>query len=441
MEQKKLIIAGLGSAGYAALVTIKRINPKAQVVVVDPKDNDIVHPCGLPYALGGTVSQKDLAQDIFLSRMNVEKVKGIVESVDALKKEIVIHHNDTRRTLQYDTVILCTGYKPLLPPVRNIENHMNRGVYTLGSIADLQRIQNDIQGKTRAIVIGAGAIGLEVAYALKEKGLMVTVIEAKDVLPNAIDSDMAELVKEYCLNDDINLVLNSPVTSVEKSNGTYVVTTQDKEHTADIVIAATGFAPNCEWALNSGFAAEKAGVIVDEHLQVAADVYAAGDCIQSWSVIDKKPFPVKLATSAYKQGIVAAENAMGIASVYKGTAGTFVTKVGDLEVAATGFSTRVAQDRGFSVIAGKISATVKPEYFPANERLTFKVLCDRTGKLIGAQATGSGAAARINIISLAIEHGLTLDDILPFEMAYCPSVSEVNDIVFKACEFAKRRMK
>lgn len=441
MEQKKLVIAGLGSAGYAALVTIKRINPKAQVVVIDPKENDIVHPCGLPYALEGKVNDMDLQQDIFLSRMNVEKVKGIVHSVDAVKKEIVIHHNGTTHTTQYDTVILCTGYKPLLPPVRNIENHIHNGVYTLASIADLQRIKNHIQGKTRAIVIGAGAIGLEVAYALKEKGLLVTVIEAKDVLPNAIDSDMALLIKEYCLSNEINLVLNSPVTSIEKSNGTFVVVTQDKEYTADIVIAATGFAPNCEWALHSSFETTTGGVIVNERLEVQPSVYAAGDCIQNWSVIDKKPFPVKLATSAYKQGIVAAENAMGVASKYKGSAGTFVTMVGDREIAATGFSTNVAQARGFSVIAGKISATVKPEYFSANERLTFKVLCDRTGKLIGAQAIGSGAAARINIISLAIEHGLTIDDIMPFEMAYCPAVSEVNDIVFKACEFAKRRMK
>lgn len=441
MEQKKLIIAGLGSSGYAALVTIKRINPKAQVVVIDPKGSDIVHPCGLPYALEGKVNEHDLEQDIFLSRMNVEKIQGIVHIVDSAKKEIVVHHEDTIHTVPYDTVILCTGYKPLLPPVSNIEQYINSGVYTLSSIADLQRIKKDIQGKARAIVIGAGAIGLEVAYALKENGLLVTVIEAKDVLPNAIDGDMAELVKEYCHTNGINLVLNSAVKSIEKNNGTFLVKTQDKEYAADIVIAATGFAPNCEWAVHSSFETSKWGVIVNDRLQVQPSIYAAGDCIQSWSVIDKKPFPVKLATSAYKQGIVAAENAMGVPSTYKGTAGTFVTKVGDLEIAATGFSTHVAQERGFSVIAGKISATVKPEYFPGNERLTFKVLCDKTGKLIGAQAIGSGAAARINIISLAIEYGLTVDEILKFEMAYCPAIGEVNDLIFKACEFAKRRMK
>ncbi|MEW6526586.1 MAG: FAD-dependent oxidoreductase [Spirochaetota bacterium] len=441
MEQKKIIIAGLGSAGFAALVTIKRINPKAHVVVIDPKDKDIVHPCGLPYALEGTVNEHDLQQDIFLSRMNVEKVKGIVHSIDAEKKEIVAHRDDKKITLLYDTVILCTGYKPLLPPISDIERYINKGVYTLSSIEDLKRIKKDIQGKVRAIVIGAGAIGLEVAYALKAYGLAVTVIEAKEVLPQAIDSDMAQLVAQYCASHDIEIITHSPVTAIEKCDSEFGIRTPGKDYTADIVIVATGFAANCDWAINSSFETGRWGVIVNEHLEVKPSLYAAGDCIQNWSVIDKKPFPVKLATSAYKQGIIAAEHAMGMHSAYKGTAGTFVTKVGELEIAATGFSTQVAQERGFSVIAGKISATVKPEYFPENERLTFKVLCDTTGKLLGAQAIGSGATARINIISLAIEHGLTLDDILRFEMAYCPAVSEVNDILFKACEFAKRRMK
>ncbi|HQQ50411.1 MAG TPA: hypothetical protein PLZ29_04380, partial [Spirochaetota bacterium] len=135
------------------------------------------------------------------------------------------------------------------------------------------------------------------------------------------------------------------------------------------------------------------------------------------------------------------ENGMGGNLVYAGTAGTFVTVIGNLEIAATGFSTDVAKERGFSVIAGKISAAVKPEYFPSNERLTMKVLCDISGRMIGAQAIGNGAASRINIVSLAINRGLTIDDVLQSEMAYCPAVSEVNDILLKACEFAKRRMK
>ncbi|MEJ5362248.1 MAG: FAD-dependent oxidoreductase [Spirochaetota bacterium] len=442
MEQKKIIIAGLGSAGFAALMTIKRINPKAHVIVIDPKDKDIVHPCGLPYALEGTVNEDDLQQDIFLSRMNVEKVKGIVHSVDAKKKEIVVHSDDKKFTLPFDTVLLCTGYKPQLPPIADIERFINKGVYTLSNIDDLKRIKNDIQGKVRAIVIGAGAIGIEVAFALNVYGLTVTVIEAKEVLPQAIDSDMAKLVEQYCSNQHvINVQTHAPVTAIEKRNSQFIIRTREKEYTADIVIVATGFAANCDWAINSSFETGRWGVIVNEHLEVKPSIYAAGDCIQNWSVIDKKPFPVKLATSAYKQGIVAAEHAMGLNSSYKGTAGTFVTKAGEFEIAATGFSAQVARERGFSVIAGKISATVKPEYFPENERLTFKVLCDTTGKLLGAQAIGNGAAARINIISLAIEHGLTLDDILRFEMAYCPAVSEVNDILFKACEFTKRRIK
>ncbi|MCX8123099.1 MAG: FAD-dependent oxidoreductase [Spirochaetes bacterium] len=441
MEQETIVIAGLGSAGYAALVTIKRINPKARVVVIDPKDNDIVHPCGLPYALEGIVIDEHLKQDIFLHRMNVEKRKGIVKSIDISKKEITVEQENSSHVVAYQKAILCTGYRPLLPPIINVEQYIHNGVYTLSSLSDLQMIKKEIHEKKRAIVIGAGAIGLEVAYALRVCGMAVTVIEAKEILSQAVDSDMAEIVEHYCSNQSIPIIMHAPVTALEKHTEEYIAITPEKEYTADIIIVATGFAPNCDWAVNSSLATNKDGVIVNEHLQVQPDLYAAGDCINNWSVIDKKPYPVKLATSAYKQGIVAAENVMGINSVYRGTAGTFVTKIGDLEIAATGFSTNVAKERGFSVIAGKISATVKPEYFPINERLTFKVLCDTNGKLIGAQAIGHGASARINIVSLAIEYGLTIDELMRFEMAYCPAVSEVNDILFKACEFAKRRLK
>ena len=440
MEQTTIIIAGLGSAGFSALTTVKRINPKARVVVIDPKEKDIVHPCGLPYALEGIVSHEHLSQDIYLNRMNVEKITGTVQLVDAANHKLVVTSGSNEQLVNFDRAIICTGYKPLVPPIVNIKKYYNNGVYTLSSVHDLLAIKSALHGKQRALVVGAGAIGLEMAYALQVNGLQVTVIEAKDVLPNALDSDMAAIVADYCTQNNIALALHAAVNTIEKSNN-FIAITNDAQYNADIIIVACGFAPNCDWAIASSLKTSKGGAIVTDNLQVCPDVYAAGDCIECWSVIDKKPLPVKLATSAYKQGVVAAENGMGGNSVYAGTAGTFVTVIGNLEIAATGFSTDVAKERGFSVIAGKISATVKPEYFPSNERLTMKVLCDIHGKVIGAQAIGHGAASRINIVSLAINKGLTIDDLLQSEMAYCPAVSEVNDILLKACEFAKRRMK
>lgn len=442
----RTVIAGFGSAGYAALVTIKRNNPKAELVIVDPKEHDLVHPCGLPYALEEIVSDDSLQQNINLPRMGVEKIPAHATGIDPDAKQLSWSDGQDENSISYDNLLICTGSLPFVPPIEGISQFINKGVYTLTSVLELRLLKEAVKSSERAVVIGAGAIGLESAVALKTMGLQTTVIEMQNtVLPGVLDTDMAKPVQLYLDELGIEVKRSTTVDAVEGSDRVNTVVAGDMRIGADMVVLASGFRPNTAWLEGLSLDMDRMGGIqVNDRLETGLPgVYAAGDCISSWSIIDREPVGAKLATSAYKQGIVAGTGMSGGKGEYLGTAGTFVTKVGQLEVAGTGFTMETAKARGFKPVQGKITSCILPEYFPGGNDITVKIVCDNdSGVVLGGQAVGtSGAAERINIISMAIEYGTSIHGLGRLEMAYCPPVSEVNDPLMRAVEFAIRRMK
>ena len=440
-----ITIVGFGSAGYAAMISVKKQNPGATIRIIDPKEKDLMHPCGLPYSLEGIVKSDELTQDINLRRMNVEKVKAAVSSIDAQKRKIMVKGKSLEEELDYETLILCTGSRPLIPPIGGINCFYRKGLYTFTDISDLDRISSEIRGTTRAIVIGAGAIGLETAMALKKHLDVVRVIEMQEqVLPGILDRDLAEAVQELLVPQGINVILGRKAEEIKGGEKFEGILSNGESIEADLGILAAGFKANTDIAAAAGIECNDNGIVVDTALRTSSEhIFAAGDCISGWSVIDKTMLRAKLATSAYRQGTVAGLNASGMNMEYRGSAGTFVTRIGDIEVAGTGFTTERARTLGYEPVSGKIKAGILPEYFPRNPQITMKIICDaRSGKIIGAQAIGTrGAAERVNIISLAIESNISLDEISRLEMAYCPAVSEVYDPLLRAVDFTIRRIK
>jgi len=441
-----IVIIGFGSAGYAALMSIKRIDPKASITVIDPKPHDLTHPCGLPYALEGAVESAGLVQDIGLSRMKVTRIRGSAVSIDT-KKKIVLTDDEE---VPYDRAIIATGFRPVVPPIEGIGDVLGRGLFTLTTPDDLGAIEGTLSDVGCAVVVGAGAIGLETAAALAERIGPVTVLEGKDQpLPGVLDADMAKSVEAYLEGTMISLrtgAMVSGIVSEKTSDGPRFagVTVGNEEIRADLGVLAVGFAPSVEIAENSGIDAGKNGIAVDDRLGTSApDVFAAGDCIVPRSIIDDREAYVRLATSAYKQGTVAGANAAGGDETYRGTAGTFVTKIGGLEVAGAGFSEAEAGARGFETAVGKIKMKILPDYMGASPEIALKVVGDAaTGRALGAQAVGqNGAAWRVNIIGMALEYGIMLSELLRLELAYCPAVSEVHDPLLRAAELCLRRMK
>ncbi|MFA5519107.1 MAG: FAD-dependent oxidoreductase [Spirochaetota bacterium] len=441
----QLVICGFGSAGYSAMMTLKRLNPKAQITIVDPKKSDLVHPCGLPYALEGIVEKESLAHNIDLVRMGVLKKTGKCSDISPLSKTLKINTDTGVEEIKYDKLLISTGYKALMPPVENLEKHIDKSLFTLAGNGDLEKISSRLKNSSKAVVIGAGAIGLETAFALKKHLDEVTIIEKQNqILFNTLDPDMSAIVETFLVANGIKLIKGSSADRFNGEEKLLSVTCDSSEIEADLGVLASGFVPNIAAIKNSGIKTESQGIVVNRFLETSEkDIYAAGDCISGWWVIDGSPSKGKLATSAYKQGTVAAMNMMGKETDYKGSAGTFVTRIGNIEIAGTGFTFETAVQKGYKPVAGKITSHILPEYFPNNSQITIKIIFDgNTGKILGGQAIGEkGAAERINIISTAIEFNISIEELGRTELAYCPAVSEVYDPLLRAIDFGLRRMK
>ena len=435
----KIVIIGLGAAGFAAAMAIRKQNRQAEITFVDKKDFDLLHHCGLPFYIGGKIRDANsLAQNIDFKMMGIDKYSNSeAVRIDGNKKEIVVKNLKTQKIekIKYDSLIIAAGAEPFVAPIPGAEL-----AFTVDSIENAKKIKEKAKKGKTAVIIGAGAIGLETALALIENGLKVTVV---DMLPNAlaklIDKDISEILEEYLMESGIELVFNVKITEIKKDR----VLLEKKEIPADIVVMATGVRANTHLAKNSGISCGKTGITVNEKLETnIKDVYAAGDCIGGFSRLNKKAFSAQIATTATLQGTVAGINACGGNKNYDGVLGTFVSKIGEIEVAATGFNSSFAEQAGYKIITSKAKSKTKPEWFLDAVEITVKLIADETGKIIGAQAIGKeGAASRINVLSAVIKAGFGFKELAEIEFAYCPSISQAVDVVTIAAEVGMRKIK
>ena len=429
----KIVIIGLGAAGFAAAMAARKTGKDVEIVIIDKKDYDLGHPCGIPFYLEGKIKKiKDLNHKLKLEEMNIKKYSNSdVRSIDTGNKEVLFEIDGGDKNENYDKLIIASGALPLMPRVEGVEN-----AYKALDVDDVAIVKRGIKKIKKAVVIGAGAIGLEIAAALKENNVDVSVVDImNNVLPSLIDPDMACIVEDYLKENGIKLLLGRKIKKIEEGK----VILEDKELDCDCVMLAAGIEPNVSLIKGTKIKAGK-GIIVNNKMETnLKDIYAAGDCTQQVSFIDKKPFDSRLATTAFKQGTIAGVNAAGGDAGYDGVLGSFVSKVKELEIAVTGFSSNA---ENFEVVSGKASAPLKPGWYSESPKLTVKIIADKKGNVIGGQAVGmEGAASRINIISAAIKGGLTLKEVAELELAYCPAVSDVKDVLIMAAEIGIRKNK
>lgn len=441
---EKIVIVGLGSAGYSTLITLAKMKKKYEITVIDPKPFDLLHPCGIPYAINNEINSDDLSQNIGLDRMKINRIKAIVNEITD-KKTVKYTKDKEEFEIDFDFLVISTGFTSSFPPIENLKSKIGLNLYTLKNLDDLSEIKEKLMKSDLVAVIGAGAIGLEAAVSMKKMGKAVSIYEmSNQVLNGILDLDISKIVEEYLKENEIQFISGEAVKKilgVDKFEGVIL----DKgDFSADLGIFAAGFKANVELAKKSNLKYSNNGIVVSENFETSMkDVFAAGDCISSWSRVDGKEIPAKLATSAYKHGELVAKAIAGDEVKYLGTAATFVTKVGDLEVAGTGLNLENAKSRGFNPVVGKIKGDIFPEYSSNSIEITIKVIIDKESKkFLGAQAISEkGAAERINIISTAIEFDIKATEIGRVEMAYCPVVSEVYDPLLRAIDFGLRRIK
>lgn len=421
-----IVIIGLGAAGFGAALSAKKQDRNADITIIDNKDFDLLHQCGLPFVLEGKIkSFSELKHLINAEKMGMKLLGNCeVKKLD-LSDETVYYFNKKNgkeEKIKYDKLIIATGSKPFIPPIKT-ENK----VFTVHTIKDTEELSRNAKKGEKAIIVGAGAIGLETAVALKKKGMDVKVVDMLPLtFPKSIDKDISEILEEKLKEKGIKIEFGNRIDEIKEKA---------------IVVMATGVRPNIDFLKDIKIKTSNLGVEVNEKMETSArSVYAAGDCCCVDNLISMERWNSILANNAYREGVIAGCNAAGGDKKFSGILGTFVSVIDDIEVAATGLNQYLADFQKIKTVTGKAKGKNRPEWFGPAKELVVKLIADSKGKVIGGQAIGEGAKERVNIISTAIKAGFTLKDISELELAYCPAVSDYYDVLVMAAEIGMRKI-
>ena len=281
----KLVIIGLGAAGFAAALSARKVDRSIDITIIDSKDYDLMHPCGLPFAIDGEVKLEELKHKINSEAMKLKLInKSKVTSINTKDKTITYEKDNQENTLTYNKLIIATGSSPIIPKIEGIED--NHNLFTIHTPEDIKNLISATKKVKKATIIGAGAIGLEAAVALKNKEIDVTIVEMlSSLLPKAVDKDVSEIIEEYLKTKKIKIELNKKIDKINKD---------------ELTILATGVTPNTELAEQANIDIGKFGIKVNEKLETSAkDIYAVGDCIETINLITKKPWPSLIASSIW----------------------------------------------------------------------------------------------------------------------------------------------
>lgn len=443
MSKKILIIGGV-AGGASAAARLRRLDETSEIIMFERGPYISYANCGLPYHIGNVIKERAslLLQtpEAMSSKYNIDvRVESEVISINRENKTVDVRKIKTGETYteDYDTLIISTGSSPLKPPIEGINSP---GIFTLWTVPDTDKIKkfiNETKPKN-AVVIGGGFIGLEVAENLHHAGINVTVAEAMDQVMAPVDYEIAQLVQENMISNNVNLILGDGVSKFHNENGSVIITlSSGRTLSADMVILSIGVRPNGQLAKDSGLEVnQRGGIIVDKYLKTSdPNIYAIGDVIEVEEYINKGKAMIALAGPANKQGRICANNIYGAQEEYKGTQGTSIAKVFDLTVASTGANektlVRMNMTEGKDYHTATISQKSHAGYYPEASEMILKLIFSADGKKIyGAQIVGEdGVDKRIDTIAATIRLGGSIYDLKELELSYAPPYSSAKDPV------------
>ncbi len=447
---ERLIVVGGDAAGMSAASQARRRRgaDDLEIVAFERGSFTAYSACGIPYWVAGVVDDRD---DLIARRPEEFREK---QDIDVrLRHEVVgIDPQDGSVTVRdladggeqrhgYDQLMIATGAIPVRPPIEGIEADGVLGVQTLG---DGQRVLDALAARQprRAVVVGAGYIGLEMAEAMVQLGIEVTVV-ARGLRPmETMDADMGERIADAMRGMGIELHLDVEVTGIEVGSDGWVtgVVTSEAEHPCELVVLGTGTRPNGDLAAEAGIPTGAQGGVETDQRQRSpvAGVWAAGDCTQVFHRVARRPTAIALGTIANKQGRVAGINLGGGYATFPGVLGTAVTKICGLEIARTGLGEDEAREVGFEPVCATVASTTRAHYYPDAAWATVKVVAEReSGRLLGAQIVSEeGGAKRIDVFAMALWQGIMVQDLLNVDLSYAPPFSPVWDPVLIAARKA-----
>ena len=436
LKARKICIVGGVAGGASAAARLRRLNERAEIVVFEKDEYISFANCGLPYHLSGTIKErKNLilqTPESFKQRFNIDvRTFSLVTAIDREHKCLSVTNLKTgeQYTEQYDKLILAPGATPFVPPIKG---HQAQNFMTLRNIPDMDRILDYIHRNnvTKAVVIGGGFIGVEVAENLQEAGIKVNLVEMADQVITPLDREMANILHAKLKEHSVALHLQSTVSEVSPLG---VTLADGRVIEGGLVISAIGVRPETELAKNAGLElGTTGGILVDDRMQTGdQDIYAVGDAIEIKHFVTGKAGLVPLAGPANKQGRIAADNIMGIDHRYKNTQGTGILKVYNLQAGFTGINEKTAKAERLDYEAIHLHPMSHAGYYPAAYEISLKVLFEKgSGKLLGAQAIGpDGIDKRIDVLATAIRAGLSVRDLTELELAYAPPFGSAKDPV------------
>lgn len=431
----KIRIIGAVAAGTSAAAKARRNSEEAEIIIYE-KDTYISYSgCGMPYYIGGEVENgEDLTPrdpKFFKSKYNVDIKTGYeVLHVDAERKILKVQNLETSEVFEdtYDKLILATGARSVVPPIAGVKN---KHVFSLRNINDMYRIKEyiDINSPKQAVIIGTGFIGLEMAENLKHLSMDVTMVELLPQVSPGLDEDMAILVEEHLTAKGVQVITGKSAKEITENE---VILSDERKLPGDLVIVATGVRPHVELAKEAGIELGVTGAIkVNPFMETsAADVYAAGDCMEQYHSITGKPVYRPLGSTANKTGRMAGNNATGGNLEFRGVLGTGIYKIFDLAVAQTGLTEREALKEGYEISVSHNIKPNRPEYMGGKEMAIKSVADKKDGRLLGVQIIGpEGVDKRVDVFAALITFGAKVQDLVHLDLAYAPPFSTTKDPV------------
>ena len=436
----KYVIVGGVAGGATAAARIRRNTEDAEIILFEKGEYISYANCGLPYYIGGVIAEREKlfvqTPQAFGKRFNIDvRTQSEVVAVHPAEKTVDIRTSDGKTyTEHYDKLLLSPGASPVRPPLPGIDNE---GIFTLRNVNDTDAIKGYLQQPKvkRAVIIGAGFIGLEMAENLQEAGAEVAVVEMANQVMAPIDFSMASLVHEHLLQKGVRLYLEKAVDAFERTaNGLEVIFKSGERLSADMVLLSIGVRPNTSLATEAGLEiGEMRGIKVNDYLQTSDEhIYAVGDAIEFRHPLTDKPWLNYLAGPANRQARIVADNMVfGNEVTYEGAIGTSIAKVFDMTVAASGLPAKRLKQAGIDYLSATIHSGSHAGYYPDALQMSIKITFSPTdGKLLGAQIVGyNGVDKRIDEFSQVIKHNGTVYDLMALEQAYAPPFSSAKDPV------------
>jgi len=448
---KHVVIIGAVALGPKAACRMKRLDPTIQVTMID-RDNYISYGgCGIPYYVGGDVAELEglcsTSAHVLRDKHYFETVKGITVKtqtealvIDRPNKAVLVRNlvNQMEEKIYYDQLVLGLGASPIIPEIPGIDLP---GVTAVTNLHQAQYVKKIIsKGKVeRAVIIGGGAIGIEMAEALTDLwGVETTLVEMLDqVLPTAFGKDMSRVIETHLQENGVNLHLGEGVTKIngDQENGVQSVETTKTSIPCDLVIVCVGVRPNTNIAKSSGLLTGKfGGLIVDNCLRtVDPDVFAGGDCIEMLNIITGQNHPMPLGSLANRHGRIIGTNITGGCEQFKGTVGSFCLKVFEMGIARAGVTVDQAKKCGLDPIHTVVLQGDRAHFYPSMELMAIKLIADRrTRQVIGIEAVGKGGdavKARVDAVAAILPHKPHVSDISNLEVAYAPPYASAMDIL------------